>query len=101
MEEMREGIPEKSNHEVMKEEESLTSSWRGGVRAETKRDWVAPEWHSLLEYAWWRGRAKRQLEKLTGTREGRVFLRSQGFGLKLCKGWCDADTCSFWMIPEC
>ena len=29
MEEMREGIPEKSNHEVMKEEESLTSSWGG------------------------------------------------------------------------
>lgn len=28
-------------------------------------------------------------------------MRSQGFGLRLCKEWCDIGTCSFWITPEC
>lgn len=55
MEERREGIMEKSN-QVMKEEASLTGSRVRGTRTETRRDWVTPEWRSLLQFG--RGRRK-------------------------------------------
>lgn len=50
MEEMREDILEKSDHEIIKEEESLTGIWGGGAFRQMRRACVILEWHSPLEH---------------------------------------------------
>lgn len=96
MEDMREGFLEKSNQGIMKGEESPAGTWGGGslCRGE-KRLGHSELAHSAETQRSLGETAKRQSEGLTGTRSGRVSLRSLGFSLRLCKQWCDIGTCSF------